>query len=260
MEAFLGKYSPDLLLADHHIHTRGSDGCLKPAEVIEFALKHNLKTIGITDHEVIAPALKVKKYCEDKGITLEVIIASEITTRSGHLVGLYLTKDIPSGKSLEWTIQAIHDQNGLVIAPHPFYWITRSLGKEKVISIAKNPHEQIYFDGFEVQNGAIPPFLNCNTEAQKFFLEHWEHLGAPLGCSDAHRRCDFGGGFTGYHKDLRQAIKSKQTTVIYQQNLDKELSLTSIIEKTVDTGSMLGRGLIFEPARRFQRYLNYFGA
>ena len=256
MEAFLGKYSSDLLLGDHHIHTVESDGCLKPDEVVNLALLHNLATIGIADHEVIAPSLKVKKYCEDKNIPLEIIIASEITTRSGHLVGLYLEKDIPSGKSLEWTIQAIHNQNGLVVAPHPLYWLTRSLGKEKVISIAKNPHKEIYFDGFEVYTSSALSFLKTNEQARKFYLEYQEILGAPLGCSDAHRRCDFGGGFTGYRENFRQALQSRQTTVICQ-DLDRELSPASIFEKTVDTGSMLGRGLFFEPARRFQRYLSY---
>lgn len=65
MEVFLGNLeenSSDLLFADHHIHTRGSDECLEPHEVFELAQKYHLSTIGIADHEVIKSARRIGRY------------------------------------------------------------------------------------------------------------------------------------------------------------------------------------------------------
>ena len=48
-----------------------------------------------------------------------VVVGEEISTRGGHLVGLFLERPVPALRSLAWSIEAVHDQGGLAIPAHP---------------------------------------------------------------------------------------------------------------------------------------------
>lgn len=50
---------------------------------------------------------------------LGVIVGQEVRTREGAIVGLFLEEDVPSGLGLEESIDAIHSQGAVVVAPHP---------------------------------------------------------------------------------------------------------------------------------------------
>ncbi len=49
-----------------------------------------------------------------------VIVGEEITTLDGHLIGLFLQERIRPGMPARDTADAIREQGGLVLAPHPF--------------------------------------------------------------------------------------------------------------------------------------------
>jgi len=49
-----------------------------------------------------------------------VIVAEEILTPHGEIMGMFLEETIPSGLSVEQTISRIRAQDGLVCIPHPF--------------------------------------------------------------------------------------------------------------------------------------------
>ncbi len=51
---------------------------------------------------------------------LPEVLAEEITTDSGELIGLFLSEEIPAGLSAPETADRIHDQGGLILVPHPF--------------------------------------------------------------------------------------------------------------------------------------------
>lgn len=247
MQEFFGKYSSGMSLADLHIHTKGSDGLMEPNQVVDLADALGLTTIAITDHEIIDPAVEALEYAQKKGSELEIIIGTEITTSEGHLVGLYLQENIPSGKSADWTIQQIHDQGGLVVAPHPVYKWTRSLNDKRILSIIKNPDPEIYFDGFEIFNAGVydNPHTKANLDAKKLFLSYSDYLGSPLGGTDTHFYT-IGRGLTGFRGNLREAIESKQTAVFY---LDKREQI-----QILELAQQLFYGLVLEPKRRLERY------
>lgn len=68
-------------MIDLHIHTNKSDGVLTPIEVIDEALKNNVKYISITDHDTIeAYNNDLFEYASTKGITL--IPGVEISTKT----------------------------------------------------------------------------------------------------------------------------------------------------------------------------------
>lgn len=68
-------------LIDLHIHTTVSDGVLSPKEVIDEAVKNNVKILSIADHDTIdAYSEEFLNYAKEKKIT--VIPAVEISTKT----------------------------------------------------------------------------------------------------------------------------------------------------------------------------------
>jgi len=99
-----------------HLHTSYShDSNLTPATLVAHARRESVDCVAITDHNEIAGALAVRAL---GGV--RVIVGEEITTADGHLIGLFLERAIRSGRSAEATIDEIHAQGGLALAPHPF--------------------------------------------------------------------------------------------------------------------------------------------
>ena len=71
--------------------------------------------IAVTDHDTIEGALRLRHMTDAK-----VIVGEEVSTRDGHLVGLFLHEYIKPGMSARDTAKAIREQGGLVLLPHPF--------------------------------------------------------------------------------------------------------------------------------------------
>lgn len=99
-----------------HIHTNYSfDSNTAPEALARFAERENIGCIAVTDHDTIEGARHLAAITDVK-----VIIGSEITTRDGDLIGLFLERRIDPGMSARDTAQAIREQGGLVLLPHPF--------------------------------------------------------------------------------------------------------------------------------------------
>ncbi len=105
-----------MLKADLHIHTKYSSDCNTPLEkIINRCLKIGINCIAISDHGTAEGALKMQSLAPFK-----VIVAEEILTPHGEIMGMFLKETIPSGLSVEQTISQIRTQGGLVCVPHPF--------------------------------------------------------------------------------------------------------------------------------------------
>ncbi len=94
--------------ADLHIHTAFSDGTFTPEEIVRLAKKAGLKTISITDHDVIdgiEPAMK-----EGEKLGIKVIPGIEFTTEIPnteiHILGYYIDYKLPK---LTDTLKKIQD-------------------------------------------------------------------------------------------------------------------------------------------------------
>lgn len=75
-----------------------------------------LRVVAVASPHGIAPALALAAAAPDD---LAVVIGQEVATADGAIVGLFLTRDVPSGGTLEASVDAIRDQGGLVLVPHP---------------------------------------------------------------------------------------------------------------------------------------------
>ncbi|MFN8628938.1 MAG: hypothetical protein U0838_01040 [Chloroflexota bacterium] len=107
--------------ADMHVHTWASDGTDSVVDVLEHVEAQGfLDIVAITDHERIDAALAARQIARDRGMRTHVVVGEEITTRGGHLLGLFLEAAVPPWKSLAYSIEAVHDQGGIAIPTHPF--------------------------------------------------------------------------------------------------------------------------------------------
>ncbi len=106
----------EMLKADFHIHTAYSMDCDTPLEeIISRCLETGVNCIAIADHDSVKGALKAQTLAP-----FPVIVAEEILTPYGEIMGMFLKEHIPSGISIEQAISSIKAQDGLVCLPHPF--------------------------------------------------------------------------------------------------------------------------------------------
>jgi len=105
-----------LLKADFHIHTEYSMDCNTSLEkIISRCLETGISCIAIVDHGTVEGALKMQSLAP-----FPVIVAEEILTPHGEIMGMFLKEGIPSGLSVEETVSRIRTQGALVGLPHPF--------------------------------------------------------------------------------------------------------------------------------------------
>ena len=105
--------------ADIHIHSDHSDGLASVPQIMDYVQhRTDLGVIAITDHNTIEGALFAREL---SGLyDFDVVVGEEISSREGHVIGLYLEEDILPGMSASDTIRAIEEQGGIAVIPHPF--------------------------------------------------------------------------------------------------------------------------------------------
>src|SRR5207302_1941605 len=66
-------------------------------------------------------ALRAADHAAGLSSRLQVVIGEEVSSRDGHIVGLFVERRIRPGMSAAATVDAIHDQGGVAVAVHPFW-------------------------------------------------------------------------------------------------------------------------------------------
>jgi len=108
--------SPNSIKTLLHVHTDYSfDSNISVPALAEFAVSRCFECVSVTDHDTIDGALRLRDTTN-----IRVIVGEEISTRDGHLIGLFLEQHVSPGRSARDTALAIRDQGGLVFVPHPF--------------------------------------------------------------------------------------------------------------------------------------------
>ncbi len=200
--------------ADTHIHSSYSDGTSSSEDIVKFAAG-KLQIIAITDHNRIKGAFKAKEYAlRNSFLDVEVIIGEEISTKNGHVIGLFLEKKIIPGKTAAATIEEIHAQGGLAIAPHPFYFVSYA---EKGHKPLRKLLTYLDFDAIEVINNSSAFTLISNAITSLANVS----IGLPqLGVSDAHVKEFIGKGYTKFKgksaADLKKRIKENKLTAHFK--------------------------------------------
>ncbi|HEV2953452.1 MAG TPA: CehA/McbA family metallohydrolase [Candidatus Dormibacteraeota bacterium] len=196
--------------ADLHIHTNASDGRPSPGEVVDFVVGHtNLDLIAITDHDTIDGALVAADLGLARG--LPVIIGEEVSSREGHILGLFLQRPIKPGLSAQATVDAIHAQGGLAIAAHPFWRTTPNKSGSRPAHGVGWKGAELDLDAIEIEN-STPGLGLANLVARRFCAGT---SLPPVGGSDAHIASAIGRAATSFPgrtvADLQQAILAGTT-------------------------------------------------
>jgi len=192
---------------DTHIHTKYSgnskkipvipDCISRPDKILKYADKRGIDFLAITDHDTIRGGIETEKLAPSR-----IIVGEEISTSDGELLGLFLNEAIPSGLSVEESIDMVKAQGGLVIAPHPYSVICPCL---------KDLIHKLYIDGIEVFNA----FHRDGIINRKATEENKKIKNASIAGSDAHTERMVGNAYTLFEgntvEEFYKAVKKKKT-------------------------------------------------
>ncbi len=202
-EEIIPAFSNGYSRADIHMHTNLGDGWANPARVVEEATRRGLPLIAITDHDHIEGAKRVQELIYQQNNSLQMITGVEVSTRQGHLLGLFVTKAPKAMRSVEQSIEDIKEQGGLVIVPHPLGRLVPSLSRTKIDALLEKGYA---IDGIEMYN---PSPANASMRpVVRAANQQWGL--AETGGSDAHFWQHIGSAYTLFPgssaHDLRRAI------------------------------------------------------
>jgi len=150
-------------------------------KIINRCLELGINCIAIADHGTIEGALKMQNLAP-----FTVIVAEEILTLHGEIMGMFLKERISGGLSVKETISQIKAQGGLVGIPHPFDTIRQSaLGGRIVGEIVGQ------IDVMEVFNSRSP--LRRNSAKALAFAQKYGIVQSAG--SDAHTTSEIGNAY-----------------------------------------------------------------
>ena len=197
--------------ADLQLHSDLGDGLAPPEAILDAAERAGLDVIALTDHDDIRGSFLLRDIAAKRGSKIEVVPGIEITTRSGHLLALWVEDEIPMLGSLATTIAKIHRVGGLAIAPHPLSFLTFSIGEGALRALHAGPPES-RVDGIELRN---PSYAGRVRQARAAWLNERVLHVAETGSSDAHHSKLVGTAWTDFPGktgvELRLAIAARTT-------------------------------------------------
>lgn len=237
--------------ADIHLHTDAGDGLQSASDLLDYAEDQtDLDVVAVTDHDEIRGAFAARDLAERRNSRVRVITGTEVTTRHGHLLALFVDRIFPMLKTIDATLAAIHEAGGIAIVPHPMSWLTTSVGERTLRRIhglgAQGRRDGRYFDAIEMLNPSVAGRVACRRaeELNRAVL----HLPVMAG-SDAHSSTLIGTAYTTFPgttpDDLRAAFTAHTTRAhgrFWTFNEHREIA-----------GTSLYRAWVLVPARKAQQ-------
>lgn len=203
--------------ADLQIHTEESDGMDNALTILDAAHRRGVDIIAVTDHDQTRGAQIAREISARNNHPVEVIIGSEVTSRQGHILALWIEEPIPFFRSAAATVEAIWKQGGVAIIAHPC----------AVMPIALNigDIDRLVRDLAPERSGNQPPILGIET-ANPIPSARWRRNRVieanqawglvTTGGSDAHFHEQVGSSvtiFEGNGQDALRAALDAGTTV-----------------------------------------------
>lgn len=191
--------------ADLHMHSTYSDGCATIEEILAYVQQDtDLNVIAITDHDVIDGALRARDLWSKSSYRFDFVVGEEVSTKEGHLLGLFIEKQIPSGLGMERSIDLIHEQGGLAIVAHPLHRFFRHSCQRDVMDRI-HAASDVWLDGVETWNasfcGIYANYIAMGTNREAYHLPE-------MGNSDAHTLSAIGSGVTWFEGQTAQEIRA----------------------------------------------------
>ncbi|NTU71557.1 MAG: CehA/McbA family metallohydrolase [Coriobacteriia bacterium] len=195
--------------ADIHIHSNHSDGLASVPQIMDYVQsKTDLGVIAITDHNTLEGARYARSMADY--YDFDVVVGEEVSSRQGHILGLFIEEEVRPGMSASDTVRAIEEQGGIAVIAHPFS--AKGVfgpGGRNMFTAAAN---EWAFHAFEVYN-SLPFLVWANSMAAKTLAGG--RGVAATGGSDAHVLEAVGRGYTLFRgesgEDLRASILNLET-------------------------------------------------
>jgi hypothetical protein len=180
-----------------------------PAELVDAAVNAKLDLIAVTDHDTMDSVKETSERGSAAGIS--VVAGQEITTRwpaQTHIIGWYLERPVRRGMSIADTVDAIHDQGGLAVIPHPFMPVYFGSIQPEMLRRLIETHT---VDAIEIMT-TVPIGSWRRRALEDFYARHRDRLGAEVGGTDCHfGPHDIASVVTQYEGDFRKAVESRAT-------------------------------------------------
>ena len=201
----------DMGRADLQLHSDLGDGLASPEAILDAAERAGMNVIALTDHDDIRASFLIRDIAAKRASPVEVVTGIEITTRSGHLLALWIEDEIPMFGALSATVTRIHELGGVAIVPHPLSYLTFSIGEGPLRALQSGAAD-CHVDGIELHN---PSWAGrVRRERAAWLNEHVLHVAAT-GSSDAHHAQLVGTAWTNFAgtsaAELRVAIAERTT-------------------------------------------------
>ncbi len=197
--------------ADLQLHSDLGDGLASPEEILDSAERAGLDVIALTDHDDIRGSFVIRDLAARRSSPVAVVTGAEITTRSGHLLALWIEDELPMFASLAHTVSRIHAAGGIAIVPHPLSYLTFSIG-EGALRTLHDLGEACRVDAIELRNPSYAGRVRLQRAA---WLNATVLKVAETGSSDAHHARLVGTAWTDFPgagaDDLRRAIRDRTT-------------------------------------------------
>lgn len=105
-----------------HCHTRHSfDSLVDPPALARHAVAIGAHVLAVTDHDSWQGSVEARAIAAKEKLDLHVILASEVATDQGDVIGLFMTHDLVVRPAAEFC-DAVHEMGGLTLLPHPYKW------------------------------------------------------------------------------------------------------------------------------------------
>lgn len=168
-----------LISGDFHVHAFPGDGTLAPAQLRREALRRNLHTFALTNHNQLLAARIAGLYRWQDGPI--VIAGQEVTTPAAHIAAVNITEPIDWRGPTARLIDAIHAQGGVAILAHA--------GRENVRMVGEAAMQR--FDAIEIANG--PVFERDSSQGYPLYQDILTRRPiAAIGSSDFHYNTPMG--------------------------------------------------------------------
>jgi predicted metal-dependent phosphoesterase TrpH len=102
--------------ADLQVHTSHGDGMADARALFErIERQTDLDVVAVTDHDDIRGALVAREVHARGNYMFEFVPGIEVTTRSGHLLALWVDEPVRSFRSLAETVATVHRMGGVAV-------------------------------------------------------------------------------------------------------------------------------------------------
>ena len=205
--------------ADLQIHTAHGDGMADARALLDHVEERtDLDVIAVTDHDDVRGALIARELHAQGRYRFEFVPGIELTTRAGHLLALWVDEPLPALRPLAESVAAIHRAGGLAVVPHPFSWLTRSVGRRALERLIAAGDPETIPDGIETANATLAGRVTA-AKARRLNAERYRL--AETGGSDAHFPEHVGAATTQFEGStaaaLRRAIEKRRSAGVLHE-------------------------------------------